>query len=240
MKALKMIVLFFIILLGCGNKYADVEGELSGSKIIASWEELSADVISAYDGKIRLNIHVKDFDVVRKCLRLNDVYGYDSEVVDGESFLTFLGLIGGCYGCYSGYKYGLDRDEDYVPSLLFPNPSDKGCQTACLWSLPGCLIMFASGLRNGERSKVKEMPGLIKEDTVCVDSVHLLKQKIKIIVEKSDFQKTYYTDENGNIELKFNEIVPEPTEADSVFNIIIQYKEMAYTVEFKCLEGLLR
>jgi len=230
MKVLGMMVLFFIVLLGCGNKYADVEGELSGSKVVDSWKELSVDFIRLFEWGIRLNIHVMDFNVVRKRIRLKDFYGYNPGIAEGENFLTFLGLAAGCYGCYSGYKYGLDRDEDYTPSLLFPTISDKGCQTACLWSLPGCLIMVASGLRNGERAKVKEMPDFIKEDTICVNSELMSMQKVEISIEELGLEKLYCTDEDGGIELKFDELIPEPREADSILTLIIQYKKMADTV----------
>jgi len=63
----------------------------------------------------------------------------------------------------------------------------------------------------------------------------LSKQKIKISVERLDFAKMYYTDEDGNIELKFDEILPEPTDADSVLSIIMRYYELVDTVRVRRL-----
>jgi hypothetical protein len=64
----------------------------------------------------------------------------------------------------------------------------------------------------------------------------LIKQKIKVMVENSDFKKTYWTDKNGNIELKFNEIIPESTVDDSMFNLIIQYEELFDTVNVNIMK----
>ena len=56
------------------------------------------------------------------------------------------------------------------------------------------------------------------------------------MVENSDFKKTYWTDKNGNIELKFNEIIPESTVDDSMFNLIIQYEELFDTVNVNIMK----
>jgi hypothetical protein len=50
-----------------------------------------------------------------------------------------------------------------------------------------------------------------------------------------DFEKEYYTDEYGNVKLKFDEIIPESTEADSVLDLIIRYYELVDTVEVRRL-----
>ncbi len=231
-----IVILMFIVFFGCGRGYlASPKGDLSKRKVVDSWRELDADVVRVYEGKVLLNIRVKDFSVVGKRLRLKEVYGYGSVDANagGKGFLAFVGLLAGCYGCYSGYKYGLERDEDYTPSLLFPNPSDEGCQTACLWSLPGFLLIAIDRLSEDERAKVTS--DFIKEDTVCVTGELLSIKKVKIAIEKSNFKKIYYTDEYGNIELGFDEIISEPIEVDSVLNFIIRYYELVDTVEVRRL-----
>jgi len=165
---------------------------------------------------------------------MKEFYEYGSGDPEEKAIEIFGGLMLGFSGCFLGYKYGEARDEEYAhttKSLLFPTFSSKGCNTACYWSLPGCLLM-ADGLVKG-REHTKVMPDFIKVDTICSDSMFLSKQKIRISAEKSDFEKTYYTDENGNIELKFEEFLPEPAESDSVLNIIIQYKDMVNSVNVK-------
>jgi hypothetical protein len=86
-----------------------------------------------------------------------------------------------------------------------------------------------------DSKSVKIMPDHVKTNRLCVDSAVVSIDKVKILVENTDFGKIYWTDESGNIELKFNEIVPEPTEADSVFNIIIQYGDLFGAVKVRSL-----
>jgi len=50
------------------------------------------------------------------------------------------------------------------------------------------------------------------------------------MLKNTSSEKAYYTDKNGNIKLKFDDIIPEPAEADSVLNLIIQYEELIDTV----------
>ena len=78
----------------------------------------------------------------------------------------------------SGYKYGQERDEDYTPSLLFPTISDKGCQTACLWSLPGFFLMAVDRLGGDEHAKVAT--DFRTEDTVCALMIQR-KDKFKLL-----------------------------------------------------------
>jgi hypothetical protein len=59
--------------------------------------------------------------------------------------------------------------------------------------------------------------------------------KVKIMLENTNSEKTYYTDENGNLELKFDEIIPESTEVDSTFSLIIEYGDLIDTVKVKRL-----
>ncbi len=232
MKALKMMIVFIVILSGCSPKHIlRTERKLLDREILESWDELKGEIVKRDSLGFSLGFQVKAFNVVRRNLRIKEFYEYGSGDPEEKSIQVLGGLVLGCSGCFLGYKYGLARDEDYIPSLLFPNPSDEGCKTACLWALPGC-ILLADGLVKG-REYSKAMPDFVKIDTVCMDSMFLVKQKIKVEVEKSDFEKICYTDEYGNIELKFNEILSDPKVADSVLNVIIRYYEMVDTVDVK-------
>jgi len=77
------------------------------------------------------------------------------------------------------------------------------------------------------------IPAHVRLDTLCVDRVLLSDEKVKIMLENTNFEKLYHTDEDGNVELKISEIIPEPTESDSILNIIIRYEEMVDSVEVK-------
>lgn len=82
---------------------------------------------------------------------------------------------------------------------------------------------------------VKPVFRFMKMDTVRVDSMLLPRQKIKVSVEEADFEEIYWTDEEGNIELRFEEIIPEPADAYSVLRLIIRYEEMVDTVKVRRL-----
>jgi hypothetical protein len=70
----KTIILFLFFLFGCSHKYVNAEGESLDGKVVDSWEELDADIIRVYEGKIRLNIHIKDFDIVSGFVKSEKLY----------------------------------------------------------------------------------------------------------------------------------------------------------------------
>lgn len=230
----KIIIIFLLFLLisGCSQKYlASREEELLDSEILSTRKELDAKIIEQDYKGISLNIQVKDFIEIKDSLSVKEIYKYGYDDPEKKTIPAFWGFAVGCAGCFFGYKIGAESDEDYVPSLLFPNPSDEGCAYACLFGLPG-FFMMADGMRKGHEYP-KVMPDFVKIDTVCVDSIILIKQKIKIAVENLDFEKVYYTDEYGKIELKIDEILPEPTATDSILGLIINYDEMVDSVEVR-------
>lgn len=235
MKALKIIILFVIVLSGCSSKHIlRTEREPLEREILESWDELKGKIFKRDSLGFSLSFQVKNFDVVKKRLRVKEFYEYGSGDPEEKSIQALSGLVLGCSGCVLGYKCGESMDEEYASmtkSLLFPTFSGKGCIAACIFALPG-FVMMGDGMNKG-REYTKVIPDFVKIDTVCVDSLFLVKQKVKFLAEKVDFEKAYYTDEDGNIELSFDEIIPEPTEADSILNIIIQYEEMVDTLDVR-------
>lgn len=227
-EILKTIIIFLFFLFGCSHKYADVEGRSFDEKIIDSWEELSADIIRIYEGKIRLNVRVKDFDVVRGWIKSREFYEFSSR--GKEDILIPLGVVIGLGGCYYGFDYGCVQND-------FWQYDEARFDRGCLISFASCgagLVVMSVATAN-RRKVVKPVFGFIKIDTICVDSDSLSRQKISILVDGSDFEKEYYTDADGKIELKFDEIIPEPTGADSVLNLILRYYEMADTIKVRRL-----
>jgi hypothetical protein len=227
-----IVFIFLVFICGCSSKYlSHTEEDLLEREIFASWEELECEIIVCDNQGFSLGVQVKDFDVVREHLSVKEIYKYGYGDPEKKTIPAFWGLVVGCAGCFFGYKIGAESDENYVPSLLFPNPSEQGCAIACLFALPG-FVMMADGLRKGNEY-TKIIPDYIKIDTVCVDSMLLSKQKIGVSIEEADFEKMYYTDEEGNVNLKFGEIIPEPTESDSILELIIKYEAMVDSVDVR-------
>ncbi len=225
----KTIVIFLFFLFGCNHKYVDVEGELSGGSIVALWEELDCKIVEQDEQGFSLGFQVKNVAVVSGSAKLVELYERSSrEKEDGR---TPLGLLVGFGGCIGGCYYGLSDNNfwDGYDKDRF----DRGCLISFASCATGLGIVFW-GIDHS-RKVAKAVPNFIKRDTICVDSMFLSKQKIKISVERLDFAKMYYTDEDGNIELKFDEILPEPTDADSVLSIIMRYYELVDTVRVRRL-----
>lgn len=237
MKVLKIMIIFVIVLSGCSPKHVlRTERNLLDSRILESWDELESKIVKRDSLDFSLSFQVKNFDVVKKRLRIKEFYEYGSGDSEERSIQALSGLVLCCSGCVLGYKYGESIDEEYASmtkSLLFPTFSGKGCIAACIFALPG-FVMMGDGMNKG-REYTKVIPDFLKIDTVCVDSVVLMKQKVKILSEKTDSEKEYYTDENGNIQLKINEIISEPAGADSVLELIIRYYELVDTVKVRRL-----
>lgn len=226
MKGLKILILFIAFVSGCSRRYVDVEGKSLDEKVVDSWEELDADIIRIYEGKVRLSIRVKDFDVVSGWVKSREFYKRSSR--EKEDILIPLGMLIGLGGCYYGFDYGCIQND-------FMHPDHEREDRGCLISLASCatgLVVMSVGAAN-RRKAVKPVFRFIKTDTVCVDNELLSKRKVKISIVDLDFEKSYYTDEKGNIELQFDEIIPEHTKADSVLSIIIRHYELVDTVNVK-------
>ena len=225
MKVLKIIILFVIVLSGCAKDYlVRSEEELVDREALLLRDRLDVKVVSRNNEGFSLVSQISNIAVVRDSLKIREFYEHGTKEEGG--IMTSLGTSIGLGGCFSGYKYVESSDCLYYgEGGNFP----EGCIISFVSILLGA-AMVGEGRHRGEEF-VNVLPGYIKIDTVCVDSMFISNSEVEISVEKTDFTKTYYTDENGNMELRFNEIIPEPTEADSVLNLIIQYEVMFDTVE---------
>lgn len=227
MKALKIMVLFIIVLLsGCAQDHLiRRQEEVVSRKSSPLRSELDVKVISQEREDFSLVLQIRNIAVVRDSLKLDELYVHGSE--GNGNIMALLGAAVGFGGCFGGCSYARSAD-------CLAGEDEKvidGCMISFASALFGAAMISEASSQGSEFTKI--MPGFIKKDTICVDSLFLLKQKMKISVENLDFEKVYYTDEYGNIDLKINEILPEPTESDSVLNLIIRYYEMVDTVDIK-------
>jgi hypothetical protein len=194
-------------------------------KVVASWEELDCSIVEQGGRSFSLGVRINDMVVIGDSVKAKEyVKREDGSRAD---ILVALGMAiiysGGLGSCY--YL----KSQDYF--------TDEVLETGCFISSVSCLsglAMIAWG-GNSRSPDFKSGRDFIKNDTVCVASESLSKKKIRISIDGSDFEKEYYTDKNGIIQLKFDEIIPEPKEGDSVLNLIIRYEDMADTVEVKRL-----
>ena len=217
-----VILIFIVFLFGCSHKYVDARGRSLDEKIVNSWEELDCKVVEQDELGFSLSVEVGDVILVGDSLRSGELYK-TKPLGEGAGWILLGGTIGLCGGVV-----GL---REAIWSL--PEVGERGC----LISFGSCLtgIGVAGAGIGSRREMVKGMPDLAKGDTVCVDNEILSNQQIDISVEGEDFEKEYYTDGNGNVELKFDEIILEPTDADSVLNVIIRYYDLVDTVRVECL-----
>jgi len=228
----KTIILFLFFLFGCSNKYVSDGEEVFGRKVVASWEELNCRVIEQDEQGFSLGFQLRDIIVVGDSIKSGELYKRKSPE-KGSDWPLLGGVIGIC-GCLGGIAYGtLDNPWDAYDEEKF----DRGCLIAFTSCLAGFGMAFVELLNRRKDTEAipYAVPYFVKGDTICVDSMLLSKQKIKISVEESDFEETYYTDKYGNIELKFKEILPESTEDDSGLNLIIQYYNLIDTVRVRRL-----
>lgn len=230
MKALRILILFVVFLSGCSKKYlVSKEEELIDHKVFSSWKELEGRVVGQNDDDVSLGLKVKDFAIIRDELKLKEVY-VDSSGKGGDVVKSLLGLSVICLGFQGGCAYA--KSGDYY---IFPD--DDKLMGGCLISLASCFlgarIMSDEMFKDSEYVKI--IPDFIRIDTLCLDSIPLINDKVKIATGDLDFEKKYYTDEKGNIVLKFEEIIPEPMKADSVLDFIIRYYELVDTVRVRRL-----
>ncbi len=224
MKALKIMILFIVVLSGCSKKYlASTEEELIDHRVFSSWKELDGKVVGLSDKGFSLGLQVKDFAIIRDHLKLKEVYVRSSG--EGGSFMAQLGAVVGFVGCIWGYNYAKSANCWYG--------EDDKVMEGCMVSCASFFTFFGFMKRGASRDfeSVKIIPDYIKIDTICVDSVSLSEEEVKIMVKNTNFEKLYYTSKEGNIDLIFDEIIPEPTEADSILNLIIRYYELVDTVD---------
>lgn len=223
MKGLRILILFIIVLSGCSKKYLSyMEEELVEQEVIDSWKELDCKVIAQNGEAFSLNLRVKNFVNVKDSLGIKEIYRRDkeksliggSEIVFGSLLLIHSIYFGKVLQYLSGDEHG-DNAWQYT----------AGC------TLGGLILMSAVSSQSRKSDKTRLSYAPMKE--ICADSVSLAWEKVKIVVGNVGFEKIYYTDENGNMELSFEEIIPEPTEADSVLSVIVQYEEMVDTVDVK-------
>jgi hypothetical protein len=236
MRALKILILFIVVLSGCSKKYLDSrEEEFFSRRVLAAWDDIEGRVISGDEKGFTMGLQVKNFVEVRDSLRLKEVYmrGYEAEdgIIEQNFFLGFSEVIGGCtivgFSCLTGCAYY------YRSSTNIPNPVPVEIAVAVLIpvGIAGFSLMM-DGLPQYVKS-IKKIPAHVRLDTLCVGEKLLSDEDVKIVLENTNFEKIYYTNEYGNIELKFNEIIPEPTKADSVLNIIVRYAELIDTVDVR-------
>ena len=218
----KTIILFLFFVYGCSHKYVDAEEEVG-----VLWRELDCRIVGQDEQGFSLGVGVKNFAFIDDSLKSRGIHELKSPG-EGDLLIAF-GVLGGLGGCLAGCNYGLS-------SFSWDGSGQEEFDRGTLISFTSCaagLVMMFVGIDRNRKSRCKVsriMPYFEKVDTVCVGSEAVSARQVKILIKMLDFKETYWTDEEGNIKLKFNEIIPDPTEADSVLNLIIRYGEMADTV----------
>jgi hypothetical protein len=225
MKILRILILFVVLLSGCNQKYlADKEEELGERK----WSILDAAIVAQDNENLSLNLKVKDLVGVEDSINIKEIYRYGFEQENGgigkDNSNVFLGLGLGCFGCLMvGY-------EAFEEMMDIKNGFGATGAIGAMLCLSGCLFLTHDWFPKYDKYKRIDSY-YIRKNQKYIKSELLFCGKVKVLVEKTGFEKTYYTDEDGNIELSFDEIIPEPTEADSVLNLIIQYEDLVDTVD---------
>lgn len=179
-----------------------------------------------------MNIRVKDFIEAEDSLKLREIYkrGFDRKDTGIRINYTKILIgcaIGGCAAVASSmsiYAWTVDPSADIYQYLAWCYGVVGGI-AACYFILDGL----------GGFSHAKTKPYYIKKGGICIDSTITSVDKVKVVAENKNFEKIYYTDEFGNVNLKFNEIIPEPAEADSILELIIHYKELVDSLKVRRL-----
>jgi hypothetical protein len=217
-KAFKIVILilFFILFSGCSNKYAVARDE---GLISREWNILDADIVEQDDVRFSLDLQVKDFVEVKDSVKLMELYESKRRRVGSSK------ILGGCAiaGCAT-------LASACATLAWANNPSDPNF--AWFYGIVGgvgALAFIVSGVSDVVKFERTESD-YIRKNIICKNSTPLRNSEVKIMLKNINSEETYYTDENGIIQLKFEEIIPEPAEADSILNLIIQYKELVDTV----------
>lgn len=223
-----IVVIVFVFFSGCAKKQLIRREEVLVDRRSSPLRSvLDVRVVSRDEQRFSLFPQIKNIAFVKDSVRVEELYVHGSE--ESADVIGILGAAIGFVGCIGGYKYAESGNCLYDGGERIVD----GCAISFVSAALGAAIISESGSRGSEFIKI--MPGFMKRDTVCLDSIFLIKQKIKVLVEDSDFEETYTTDENGSLELKFGEIIPEPKEADSILSLIIEYGEMVDSVKVKRL-----
>jgi hypothetical protein len=231
MKALEnmIILIVFAFFFGCAeNQLIRSEEELVDREAEPLRSELGVRIVSKDEQGLSLSAQIKNIAFVRDSVRVEGLYVHGSK--REGSIVGFFGAVMGYAGGLGGCFYVKSQSYDWFPT---EGQLGVGCLISGVSCLTGLAIVSEANSRGSEFTKV--LPGFIKTDTVCVDSLVLVKQKVKVLIGNTDLEKEYYTDEYGNVKLKFNEIIPAPTNADSVLDLIIRYYDLVDTVEVKRL-----
>ncbi len=233
-RVFKIVILFIVFLSGCSKKYlAFREEEFFGRRVLAEREILEGEVIDRNEEGLTIGLQVKGFVEVRDSLRLKEVYmrGYEGKDgrIEQNFFFGLFEVIGGCSimgsCCVAGFGAGYDSP-DGMPSA-----------SVSAGLIPVGIIGFSimmDGLPQYVKS-IKEIPAHVRLDTLCIGGKLLSDEDVKVVLENSNFERSYYTNEDGNIKLKFDEIIPEPMKTDSMLNLIIRYYELVDTVRVRRL-----
>ena len=224
-EILKTIIVFLFLLFGCSNKYVDINRVSIHGGVVDKWEELGCGIMEQDEKGFFLSFWIDDMVVVGDSIKAEEfVKREDGRKAD---ILVALGMAiiysGGLGSCY------YVKSQDYFTDEVL----ETGCFISSVSCLSGLAMIVWGG--NSRSSDIKSRRDFIKGDTVCVDSESLSKKKIKISIDGSDLEKSYYTDKSGNVKLSFEEIIPEPTVADSIIGLIIKYEEMVDTVNVRRL-----
>jgi hypothetical protein len=211
-----IVIIFFILVFGCSNKYAVARDE---GLISREWNALDADIVEQDDVRFSLDLQVKDFVEVKDSVKLMELYESERRRVGSSK------ILGGCAiaGCAT-------LASACATLAWANNPSDPNF--AWFYGIVGgvgALAFIVSGVSDVVRFERTESD-YIRKNIICKNSTPLRNSEVKIMLKNINSEETYYTDENGIIQLKFDEIIPEPTEKDSIIDIIIQYKELVDSV----------
>ncbi len=223
MKILNILILFVVLLSGCSNKYVAAREE---GLIGREWRVLDTEILGQYDVGLVLNLNVKEFVEVRDSVKLKKLYGNRRRKIGKYKIMGGCAIVG-CTALGIGYA-----------TLAYSYNPDIEFETLVAWlggiGGVGTLSFISTGLVDLFRAD-REKPYYIKKNIICKNSTPLRNDGVKIMLKNTSSEKTYYTDENGIIQLKFDEFIPEPTEADSILNLIIQYEELVDTVKVRRL-----
>ena len=216
-----IVIIFFILVFGCSNKYAVARDE---GLIGREWSVLDANIIRQYSVGFVLNLKVKEFVEVKDSVRLMELYESKRRRVGSSK------ILGGCAiaGCAT-------LASACATLAWANNPSDPNF--AWFYGIVGgvgALAFIVSGVSDVVRFERTESD-YIRKNIICKNSTPLRNSEVKIMLKNINSEETYYTDENGIIQLKFEEIIPGPTEKDSIIDIIIQYGDLFDAVKVRRL-----
>ena len=182
-RAFEIIFLFlFFAFYGCAKDHLIRRQEsVANRKVLSLFSELSVKVFSRDDVAFSLNSQIKDIAFVRDSIKLEEFYVHGSQV-EGD-IVYILGAAIGFFGCIGGCNSADSYDCFYGNN----EEAKKGCLKSCAYVLSAGAIIYQGRSRANEF--IKALPGYIKIDTVCVDSIFFDKAENKSYGGKLRFQK---------------------------------------------------